>query len=304
MATADLPPPGWLAPLGEAPPLDAAVAALSEALGGDAPPHLCAQCFDPPFAAKTLAALRALERGAVPETAAWAQVFFEHPDCVGGEGVVRLVLVPGLRLWADPADAPRWLRDAEVLGTALRAGLWYWPAAQRAALRDVALRLARDFFEAGRRAWHPAEAPVDHVADDLLHLLGVAQVDPAAVVAWLAGLHTVEADAGMTLAAHGLAVEPPFYVAAETGPAGASKPYAEACAAMARVMEARAGEAALAALTPDWFDAAFFRRERDAPDLAAELSDLARDWSVWSTRLARWADRPAGLARPDLPVID
>ena len=293
--------PDWLAPLDDPPDLATGMARLRRSVAGaKVPTALCRQCFDEEPARAMLTALRALAAGQAVAPRSYGRVFSENPDCVGGADTIRLVLPSALGdLWPVwRLVEPDWVHTIDVLDTALVAGLWYWPEAQIAALRDVAGRVFLDWI-AQRPCSLTADVPPDFreaVSDDVLTLALVSLIDPADLLTAMLAHDTAEAMDVLTLC-DSPSLEPPYYIAADTGP-DAEGPYKAAYTQMIAMIQTRLGQAMVAQVSPKWIDDAVRRwKDRDA-DIARYLSKHDHELFV---DLAGGA--PCG-PRPALPIIE
>ena len=305
------PRPDWLHPLPDhAPSAREALAACVEAFRyHEAPTALCPQCFPDTQQHTTLfAAARQARKGTCPPPESFAQIYFEHPNCVGGENTIKLFLPFGLQTMLTGTVPKGFSRYSypEVLETTLMAGFWFWDPALIAPVRALAARLFEDWFTAGRfdlDGWPHPDQPADDLTgpgDDILHLCAMTLIDPADLIQRLANLHTPWSD-DVFGAPGAAAIHPPFYVSVDTGKN--VQPYKTASEEIARTLRAREAQAICKAITPDWLRAAFFRREARHPKLAAELSAFEQYYDLKMVETRNNTEAPILSDWPNLPVI-
>lgn len=305
------PRPDWLFPLPkETPPARDALATCIEAFRyHDAPDALCPQCFpDEALSAPIFAAARLAQRGTCPRPEQFAQIYFEHPRCVGGEETIKLFLPYGIQtmLTGTVPDGFGHLNYSEVLETALQAGFWFWRPDLIAPLRILAARLFEDWFTSGHYGldgWpHRAERPGDLTGpgDDILQFCTMCLIDPAELLQTLSDLHTPWADDTFS-GAGSISIRAPFYVSMDTGQD--EQPYTSASHDIARSLHAREARAFCHLITPDWLSNAFFRRDRDHPRLAKALSEFENHYDVKMIEIRKTAQAPIMSDWPDLPTV-
>lgn len=299
--------PPYLHPLRrDVPPLEDAFAACTAAFAGrDVPTHLCAQCFPPDWEARVIAAAKLVSAGGAPKPEDYAQIYFEHPGCCGGEETIKLFAPYGIRdlITGRPPAGFAPFSYPEVFETMIHAGYWFWPDAQIAAVRTLAMRLFWDWFGQGRYDWPTPDYRDDHLlgpGDDILHLCALSLIDPYDLVATLTTMHTPWADEALCgpLNFSGYATT---YVAADTG--RDDKRYREASDTIAQTLRTREATGFVELVTLDWAEHAFFRNTQAAPELAARMSEFANYYDIRMMDTVETAALPVTHIWPDLPQI-
>ena len=301
------PRPTWMHPLPDTPPpleeaFDACVAVTQH---HGVPTHLCRQCLSEEMEARIIKAARLAQSGQTPAPEAFGQIYFEHPNCVGGEDTIKLFLPHGLKTMLTGTPPPGFGQYSypEVIETTLRAGFWFWPPDLIAPLRALAARLFHDWFAESRFDWPVPDYAEDDLlgpGDDILQLCIACLIDPADLVHRLSTLHTPQADDALSAAGH-FTPETPFYLSPETG---AETPvYKPACDAVHASLAAREAQAVLTHVTPDWLQSAFHRNAETHPTLAATLSEFENFYEVQTVTLRQAADQTILRDWPDLPLV-
>lgn len=159
----------------------------------------CRQCFD-------IENERRIQRPVPLRNKAWDDfsfIFHEHPECsVGADGYLHFLPRALETAFFDDVIYP------ELIGQAVKCGLYMLPEPEQAALRRACTRAAKGWFEAGdpapfggldppcdscgrsvmQSAWRSAAAGCKLVVA-LVH----ARVEPDQLFAWLAGIGTPQA---------------------------------------------------------------------------------------------------------------
>lgn len=299
--------PSYLWPLSR--PRQSLDAAFAEAVRVFAdhpvPSHLCQQCYTPDRGQRVISAARDVSAGKDPDTGDYGQIYFEHPHCSGGEDTIKLFTPFALRdllTGMPPRGFPR-LCSCEVVETMVRAGFWFWPQDQQAAVREIALCLFRDWFGEGRYAWPMPDYPPRNTVGpglDILSLCTLCLIDPYEIVRDLRTRHGPQAD-GALAGPLFFSVDPCVYVARDASPGPTA--YQDATTAIARTLAAREATAFLTYVTVDWTDSAFFRNESRAPHLAKALSDFGRYYEINVVTTREAALRPLLAVWPTLDEI-
>jgi len=308
---ADLnPAPNWMHPLPEVTPaLPDALAACVEAYRDhDVPTQLCRQCLSEDMEARIIAAAHLARAGQTPAHEDFAQIYFEHPNCVGGEDTIKLFMPYGLELMLTGTPPPGFGQYSypERLDTALRAGFWFWPQELITPVRLIAARLFHDWFSEGRfdlKGGPHSDMPVDDLlgpGDNIMTLCIMCLIDPVDLIQRLGQMHTPWSDEMMTSVGN-CTLESPFYLSTETGTKHG--PYKAAADAIAASLAAREALGFLNIATREWLQLAFDRREQDYPALAADLSNLENYYDVQTVQIRKSSEGAILENWPDLPLI-
>lgn len=305
---ADLDPaPNWMHPLPEDPPaLDDAFAACVAAFQDhETPTHMCRQCMDETTEARIIAAARLAQTGVTPAPEEFGQIYFEHPNCVGGEETIKLFLPHAIKTMMTGCPPPGFSRFSypEVLDTTLKAGFWFWAGDVQSHLRALVARLFWDWFRDGRYDWPmPDRCPDDLLGpgDDIMRWCIACLIDPADLISALMKLQTPQSDDALSIAG-GFTTETPFYFSYETG--SETPVYKPVCDQITASMRARETRAALHYVTPDWLQAASRRHEGTHQDLADYLSRYEKNYDIETVGARKHAAEPILKDWPELPVF-
>jgi len=238
----------------------------------------------------------------------FAQIYYEHPYCVGGPETHKLFLPYGLKSLLLGTVPPGFSGYPDVLESALQAGFWFWPEPLITCLRPLASRLFIDWFENGQYGledWPNEKIPGDDLTgpgDDIMRLCSFALIDPKDCVEAIAGLGTPWADDALTLSFYGNTVHAPFYCSPDTGLD--STEYKDACELIAAALSKREAVTVFDLITPDCLEKAFFRNADSHPTLAADLSKLLHNYEVESVRRSGDLKGEIDIDWPTLPIVD
>ena len=270
------------------------------------PVHLCAQCLEPPLQQNIIATARRAHAGQTPDAISYASIYFEHPHCVGGEDTIKLFMPFGLRDFLtglSPTGSFSY-NYYNIVETTVQSGFWFWPIYQQAAVRQLALCLFWDWFEHGQYDWTSLDyETADRLGpgEDILNLCTLCLIDPYDLVSVLSGLHTTQADAALAGPLN-FSVNACTYVAKDTS--SEKSDYQDATAAIAETLKIREATAFVDIVTKAWVDAAYFRNETRAPELAKEISKFGQDYDVRILDTLDDAYSPLLEAWPNLEIID
>ncbi len=300
-------PPNWMHPLPSDPPdLDTAFQACVAVYSGhDVPTLLCRQCLSEDMEARVIASARIAQSGVTPPPEDFGQIYFEHPDCVGGEDTIKLFLPHGIKTMLAGCPPPGFGKFSypEVLETMLRAGFWYWHPDVQAPVRALAARLFWDWFRDGVYDWPKIDPRPDDLlgsGDDILSLCLACLIDPADLIRVLMDLGTAQSDDALSIAGS-FTPQTPFYVSFETG--SDTPVYKPACDLITASLEAREAQAALQYVTRDWLQTAFWRHDGVHPDLAAYLSKYENYYDIETVDTRKHAAQDILTDWPKLPLI-
>ncbi|TKW68729.1 MAG: hypothetical protein DI616_01685 [Paracoccus denitrificans] len=301
------PRPNWMKPLQADPAaVDAAFQACVDVYRDHpAPTHLCRQCLSEEMEKQIIGAAHLAQQGKTPSPQDFAQIYFEHPDCVGGLDTIKLFLPHGIRtmLSGRPPNGFGSYSYPEVLEANLKAGFWFWPAKLIDPVRELAARLFWDWFRDGRYDWpRPEQGAEDMIGpgDEIMTLCIACLIDPADLIGALTTLKTTQSDEALSIAGS-FAPENPFYISFETAREPAK--YKPASDKIAVSLAAREAQAALSLVTPDWLRAAFWRHEAQQPKLAADLSEYEKYYDIKTAETRQRAGDPILTDWPDLPRV-
>ena len=275
--------PDWLAPVGEPPALDDALARLRAAFAGyTGVGAFCTDCYEPGWVLE----IERASRKANPAPQEFAQIWFEPVNCSGGVETIKHFVPRGLETCFWVRGSGGFIETVELFDRLLTADLLVWPDAEIDALRGVVGRLFVDWFERGECALGET-APVDapHAgcpwsldrgwpSERIVHAARAVRLDPADLVERLVACGTRQADAQLVKMVRGPVGLPAPFGSATGGCA------AETSRALAAAITAREGRALLRHLTDAWFEDRFFRYEGSVPALATAVSDAQRDLPV------------------------
>lgn len=268
------------------------------------PTHLCRQCFDPPWEQRIIAAARDAYAGKVPETDEYRGIYYEHPDCVGGEDTIKLFMPHGLRggLTGLPCNKGPDLRFHEVVDKAVQAGFWFWPEEQKAAVRQIGVCLFWAWFEDGQYDWaqHTDQMDATAFGDDVLSLCSLCLIDPFDMVRILSELHTPQADS-ILAGPLNFSVTECTYVARDTHTK--NQVYQDATAAIATTLQAREAAAFMAFITKNWTETAFFRNDRQHSQIAKDLSEFGTYYDIRMADTKKQAQQAQLMTWPTLDLI-
>ncbi|MGU3496277.1 hypothetical protein ACLBXM_19730 [Xanthobacteraceae bacterium A53D] len=227
----------------------------------------CRHCFDLEHEQR----MRAVRDSRTAPAEAFFPIYFENPNCSGGEDTFLHWLPRGLELGFLDPDI-----DPDLIEQAVRLGLWHWPAEVQDALRTLLSRVAADWFLHGTTA--PLLLPQtakrlqhsgDFISRRLVRALLYLRVEPAHIFDWLAQQDSPTAWSCLMdlLPRESFLPGPPYY----------ALPEADSEAAMAAGVSA-VGRIARAALFTAVSDTAMARAwvalQDSEPQLAQRLADM------------------------------
>ncbi|QBF34035.1 hypothetical protein CFI11_22910 [Thalassococcus sp. S3] len=288
--------------LPDPPSVEAALSDLRNAYQGfSAPTHLCRQCYDPVWDDRFARAARQISQGKTPSPRDFAQIYYEHPACSGGEETAMLFFPSAIETLLPHAPLDGFGSfPPEILEGTMRAGFWFWPRPLIAAIHPLACRLFHDWFDAGRFDLSGLPDGADP-KDAILELCAMALIDPAEIVAALAARGGFQADDALLNLFFGSSLEAPFYCSADTQTD--NETYLTAIKALTGSLQAHEARAVLDVITPSWLEAAFYRYADTHPRFARELSDANTYYDIKAMSARARAKQDDVPVWPDLPLI-